>query len=124
MTSQVVYLLIRNLGQQNAPWTLLAGSVAYLSNLLGLFGRNGADGAMEGHNIAWTTPGRTSKCFIFRDACMFAGDLKNAYARACVLSTPKAVRDRGVLLRFAGSLVDFSINIVHKSSPMGVFTHD
>ncbi len=33
---------------------------------------------------------------IFRDACVAADDLNDAYARAHVLSTQQAVRDRGV----------------------------
>ena len=46
------------------------------------------DGALEGHNIAQTPPGRTSKCLILRDPYVFAGDLNDAYAHACVLSMP------------------------------------
>ena len=72
------------------------GFVAYSSILLGLFVLNGTDRALEGHNIARTTPGQTSKCMISRDPCVAAGDLNDAYARACVLSTPKAMRDHGV----------------------------
>ena len=37
-----------------------AGSVAYFLNLLGLFVRNSMDRALEGHNMASTTPGQTS----------------------------------------------------------------
>ena len=74
------------------------GLVTYSLNLLGSFVLNGTNGGLEGH----------------KEPCMFAGDLNIAYAHACAWSwcwTP-AVR------RLSCELV---INILHKSSSMGVF---
>ncbi len=100
--------------EDNAPSTLPAGSVTYSSHLRWLFGRHGMDGAMEGHNISRTSPRRTSKSLIFRDPCVFAGDLKNAYARAWVLSTHQAVVVGRLSRDFNHLFLEFTCIIWHK----------
>ena len=62
------------------------------------------DGALEGHNIARTSLRWTCEYLFCRDPCVFAGNLKNAYARARVLSTEQAV---AVEVQFREFVIEF-----------------
>ena len=60
-------------------------------NLLWLFGLNGTDKVLEGHNIPRTSYRRTSKCEYYCEMCVFVAELTDAYARMRVLSTQGAM---------------------------------
>ena len=65
------------------------------------------DSALEGHNIARTSPRWTCEYLNYCDPCMFASDSNNAYARVRVLSTQDIV----TIGRLSQEIV---INIMHK----------
>ena len=88
---------------------------------------NGTHGALEGHNIPQTSHRQTSKCEIHRELCVFAADVFNAYACACVLS-PGAIRMVRVKSRLvcgvsAANMPRFLLNISQLGRRIKARTH-